>query len=58
MVTEAQKRAKKNYDKKTTQFVFRFRNGADSDVIARLTEVPSKAEYVRQLIRRDIRGEK
>lgn len=58
METEAQKRAKKAYFKKTTQFVFRFRNEADADVIERLREVPSKVEYVRSLIRRDVRGEK
>lgn len=54
MVTEAQKRAKRNYDKKTRQFVFRFRNEADADVISRLSEVPSKTEYVRGLVREDI----
>lgn len=58
MVTEAQKRAKKAYDKKTTQYVFRFRKEADADVIARLAQVASKTEYVRQLIRKDVRGEK
>lgn len=54
MLTEAQKRAKRNYDKKTRQYVFRFRNEADADVISRLSEVPSKTEYVRGLVREDI----
>lgn len=54
MLTEAQKRAKRNYDKKTRQFVFRFRNEADADVISRLSKVPSKTEYVRGLVREDI----
>ena len=56
MVTEAQKRAKKRYDAKTTQLVLRLRNGADADVIERLQSVPEKTEYVRSLIRRDING--
>lgn len=55
MVSEAQKRAKRNYDKKTTQFVFRFRNEADADVIAKLMSVAAKTDYVRGLIRRDAR---
>jgi hypothetical protein len=54
MLTEAQKRAKKAYDKKTRQFVFRFRNEADADVISRLSKVPSKTDYVRGLVREDI----
>lgn len=54
MVSQAQKDAKKRYDKKTTQYVFRFRNGADSDVIEKLKSVPAKTEYVRQLIREDM----
>jgi hypothetical protein len=58
MVSEAQKRAKKVYDKKTTQFFFRLRNDADADVIARLMSVTSKTGYIRYLIRKDINGEK
>ena len=58
MVSEAQKRAKKAYDKKTTQFAFRFRNEADADVIAKLMSVAAKTDYVRGLVRRDVRGEK
>lgn len=54
LVSEAQKNAKRRYDKKTTQYVFRFRNGADSDVIEKLKSVSAKTEYVRKLIREDM----
>ena len=56
MVTEAQKRAKKRYDSlRTKQYVMRLRIGADADVIEKLDSVPSKTEFIRELIRRDIR---
>lgn len=55
MVTEAQKRAKKAYDKKTKELVLRFRLNQDGDVIQRLDEVPNKTEFIRELVRRDIR---
>ena len=57
-VSEAQKRAKAKYDRKTTQYVFRFRNEADADVIERLNGIVGKTEYVRNLIRKDVRGDK
>lgn len=55
MVTEAQKRAKARYDRKTKELVLRFRLNQDRDVIQRLDEVPNKTEFVRELVRRDIR---
>jgi hypothetical protein len=56
MVTEAQKRAKKKYDTlSTTQFVFRLRLNQDADVIDKLRSVPSKTEYLRMLVRKDIK---
>lgn len=56
MVTEAQKRSKKRYDSlRTTQFVFRLRLNQDADVIDKLRSVPTKTEYLRELVRRDIR---
>lgn len=55
-VSEAQKRAKKRYDMlRTKQYVMRLRIGADADVIEKLDSVPSKTEFIRELIRRDIR---
>lgn len=56
MVTEAQKRAKKRYDSlRTKQYVMRLRIGADADVIEKLDSVPSKTEYIRSLVRQDIK---
>jgi uncharacterized protein (DUF1778 family) len=55
MVSEAQKRAKKVYDKKTKELFLRLRLNQDRDVIQRLDEVPNKTEFIRELIRRDIR---
>ena len=55
MVSKAQKAAKKRYDKlRTTQFVFRLRLNQDADVIDKLRSVPSKTEYLRMLIRKDV----
>lgn len=54
MVSEAQKRAKAKYDRNTTQYVFRFRNGADARIIEKLKSVPLKTQYIRQLILKDI----
>lgn len=53
-VSEAQKRAKAKYDRKTVQYVFRFRMGADADIIERLKSVPAKTDYLRRLIREDV----
>ena len=56
MVSEAQKRAKKRYDRlRTKQYVMRLRIGADADVIEKLDSVPSKTEYIRSLVRQDIK---
>ena len=57
MVSEAQRRAKAKYDRSTTQYVFRFRNGADAAIIQKLKSVPLKTQYIRQLILKDIDGE-
>lgn len=57
MVSEAQKRAKARYDRKTVQYVFRFRLGADADIIEKLKSTPAKTEYVRRLIREDMARE-
>jgi len=56
-LSEAQKKARKRYDAKTKQYVFRLRRGADADVIDRLDSVPEKTNYVRELVRRDVAGE-
>lgn len=54
MSTDAQKRASKRYnDANTVQVAIRLNKVTDADVIARLMEAPSKAGYIKQLIRRD-----
>lgn len=60
MLTEQQRRerhkiAKAKYDAKTVQYVFRFRMGADADIIERLKSVPAKTDYLRNLIRDDVK---
>lgn len=61
MLTEQERRqrqaaSRRKYDStKTKQYVMRLRIGADADVIGRLDSVPSKTEFIRELIRRDIR---
>lgn len=56
MVTKAQREAARRYNARTVQFVFRFNPDHDADVIQRLKQHPSKTEYIRQLVRRDIRN--
>ena len=53
---QRQKLAKAKYDRlRTKQYVMRLRIGADADVIKRLDSVPSKTEFIRELIRRNTR---
>ena len=53
---ERQKLSRRKYDStKTKQYVMRLRLGADADVIERLDSVSSKTEFIRELVRRDIR---
>lgn len=59
MLTEAERKqrhkiAKAKYDKKTVQYVFRFRLGADADIVDKLASVPNKTDYLRQIIREDV----
>ena len=57
MVSEAQKRAKSKYDAKTVQYVVRLRLESDADVIQRLRRVQNKTDYLRKLVREDIKRE-
>lgn len=60
MVSEAQKRAFKRYYRKnkgTYRVVaVRLHKEQDADVIAAIDEQPSKAEYIKRLVRRDVYG--
>lgn len=54
MVTEAQKRAKKKYDKENmVQRIVRF-SPNERDLLEHLDAQPNKAGYIKQLIREDI----
>lgn len=60
MASEAQKLALKRYYKKTKDLhkviILRLNKESDEDVIEKLDEQPNKTEYVRKLVRKDIRG--
>lgn len=56
--TEAQKRARKKYEKKTkVQVLLKLNRHTDVDILTKLSEVPNKQGYIKQLIRADL-GEK
>lgn len=57
MVSEAQKRALRRYEKKMEQFVIKFRKDTDADVIKRLKDVENRTGYIRRLVLKDIYGE-
>lgn len=55
MSTDAQKRASARYNaRNTVQLAIRLNKATDADVIARIMEAPSKAGYIKALIRRDM----
>ena len=57
MVSEAQKRATTKYkNEKTRKFMLRF-FPADEDLWEHLQKQPTKAAYIRELIRRDMEAE-
>lgn len=56
MVTEAQKKAMLRYNRKTKSYLLRLRLREDADVINRIESVSNKCDYLRALVRRDIRG--
>ena len=53
-LTEAQKRAKANYNAKMVTKVSLELHQADADIIQKLNEQPSKQAYIKELIRKDI----
>jgi hypothetical protein len=52
---DSQREAQRKYQKKLKTYILRFRIDQDADVIARMEQVSSKTEFIRELIRRDIR---
>lgn len=55
-LTEAQKRAKENYNKKITKVSVEFSSSNPSDVelLAKLQAQPNKQGYIKDLIRKDL----
>lgn len=58
MISEAQKKAQIKYDKNNTRSIlFKFNLTNDADILSKLEEVGNKQGYIKELIRKDIRGE-
>lgn len=55
MLTEAQKRAKEKYNKKTTKITIEF-YPQDVDILKKVQEQPNKQGYIKELIKNDIKG--
>lgn len=57
MATKAQLKAQTKYDKAHTRSIlFKLNQTSDADILAKLDDVGNKQGYVKDLIRRDIRG--
>ncbi len=57
MASEAQKRATEKYDKMNTkQIMMKLNKGTDADILAKLESVSNVQGYIKELIRKDIRG--
>lgn len=58
MISEAQKKAQTKYDKNNTRSVlFKFNLTTDADILSKLEAVENKQGYIKELIRKDLRGE-
>lgn len=60
MTTDAQKRAQQKYDRdnrdKFKVMTLKLNKEQDADVLAKLASVPSMQGYIKELIRKDIKG--
>ena len=57
MATEAQLRAQAKYDRNNTRAVlFKFNLKTDADILAQLDRIENRQGYIKELIRKDIRG--
>lgn len=52
-LTEAQKRAKEKYRKKTTQVLIEF-YPQDAELLKKVQEQPNKQAYIKELIKKDL----
>lgn len=58
MISQAQLRAQSKYDKTHTKSIMlKLNQTSDADILAKLEDVGNRQGYIKQLIRRDIRGE-
>lgn len=58
MATEAQKRASAKYDAQNTKrYSLKLNLVTDADILARLEAVGNVQGYIKELVRRDMRGE-
>ena len=58
VTTEAQKRASMKYQRRMIRQVnLKLNRGTDADLIAHLEKVDNVQEYIKDLIRQDMRGE-
>lgn len=57
MVSESKKRANAKSDAKNTrQIKFKFSINTDADILEKLDSVENKQGYIKELIRKDIKG--
>ena len=60
MTTDAQKRAQQKYDRdnrgKFKVMTLKFNKELDADVLEKLANVPNMQGYIKELIRKDIKG--
>lgn len=49
--------SQKKYDSKCTKFCFKFNNDNDFDIINTLKKSGNKTDYIRSLIRKDLKEE-
>lgn len=60
MTTEAQKRAQRKYDTgnkdKFRQIQLKLNKDDDADILAKLDSLDNKQGYIKELIRKDIKG--
>lgn len=54
-LTDAQKRAKERYRKKTTQIVVEF-YPQDAELLQKVKEQPNQQGYIKDLIKKDLRN--
>lgn len=58
MATKAQIKAVDKFNReKTKSVMLRLNKSTDADIIAKLESVPSKMGYIKELIRKDIKGD-